>query len=67
MLRAVLFVAVMTLGADDAIDRSTLAASTLGSYAVVALIEGVITALIVRALLALRPDLVRARRRPVPA
>ncbi|MDA0182034.1 energy-coupling factor ABC transporter permease [Solirubrobacter phytolaccae] len=67
MVSAVLFVAVMTLGADHQIDRGTLAASILGPYAVVALIEGVITALLVRALLSIRPDLVRARRRPVPA
>lgn len=67
MLSALLFVAVMILGTDHAIDRGTLAAATLGPYAIVALIEGVLTALIIRALMGLRPDLVRARRRTVPA
>lgn len=67
LLSAALFVLVMTMGAQNSIDRGTFATVTFGAYAVVALIEGVITALLVRALLALRPDLVRARRRPVPA
>ncbi|MBE2316025.1 energy-coupling factor ABC transporter permease [Solirubrobacter sp. CPCC 204708] len=67
LLSAAVFVAFMTLGADSGIDRGTFAGVTFGAYAVVALIEGVITALLLRALLSLRPDLVRARRRPVPA
>jgi cobalt/nickel transport system permease protein len=60
-------VLVMTMGAENSIDRGTFAGVTFGAYAVVALIEGVVTALLLRALLAIRPDLVRARRRPVPA
>ena len=67
LLSALLFTAFMTLGAKSGIDRSTFATVTLGTYAVVALIEGVITALLIRALLSIRPDLVRVRRRPVPA
>jgi cobalt/nickel transport system permease protein len=67
LLSAAVFVAFMTLGADSGIDRGDFAAVTFGAYAVVALIEGVITALLLRALLSLRPDLVRARRRPLPA
>ena len=57
----------MTLGAKSGIDRSTFASVTLGTYAVVAVIEGVVTALLIRALLSIRPDLIRVRRRPVPA
>lgn len=67
LLSAGLFVLFMTLGAKSGIDRGTFAGVTFGAYAVVALIEGVVTALLVRALLSIRPDLVRARRRPVPA
>lgn len=63
MLAALIFTFEMTVGADHAIDRGTLAASILGPYAIVALVEGVLTALIIKALLGLRPDLVRARRR----
>ena len=50
---------MFALGAVVPIDLHALAASTLGAYAVIAVIEGVITALIVRALLGVRPDLVR--------
>jgi cobalt/nickel transport system permease protein len=67
LLSALLFTAFMTLGAKSGIDRSTFATVTLGTYAVVALIEGVVTALLIRALLSIRPDLIRVRTRPVPA
>jgi cobalt/nickel transport system permease protein len=63
MLAALVFTAEMTFGAAEAIDGSALAITTLGSYAVVAAIEGVLTGLIVKGLLALRPDLVRVHRR----
>jgi cobalt/nickel transport system permease protein len=59
LLAAGIFVAMFALGAVVPIDLRALAASTLGAYAVIAVIEGVITALIVRALLGVRPDLVR--------
>lgn len=59
LLAAVVFVAEVTLGAAVAIDRSAVAWSTLGAYAVIAVIEGILTTLIVRGLLAVRPDLVR--------
>ena len=59
LLAAGIFVAEFALGAAVPIDLRALAASTLGAYAVIAVIEGVITALIVRALLGVRPDLVR--------
>jgi hypothetical protein len=63
---------MFALGAVVPIDLRALAASTLGAYAVIAVIEGVITALIVRALLGVRPDLVRVaeplrRRQRAPA
>jgi cobalt/nickel transport system permease protein len=63
MLAAVIFVAEVTLGAAVHLDTTALAASTLGAYAVIALIEGLITALIIRGLLAVRPDLVGLARR----
>jgi cobalt/nickel transport system permease protein len=66
VLAAVVFAAELTVGAAVRIDARALWGGTLGTYAVVAVVEGVITALIVRALLAVRPDLVRARR-AVPA
>jgi cobalt/nickel transport system permease protein len=72
LLAAGIFVSMFALGAVVPIDLRALAASTLGAYAVIAVIEGVITALIVRALLGVRPDLVRVaeplrRRRQAPA
>jgi cobalt/nickel transport system permease protein len=62
MVAAVIFVTEVTLGAKASIDSTVLVGSTLGAYAIVAVIEGVLTGLIVRGLLALRPDLVRVRR-----
>jgi cobalt/nickel transport system permease protein len=58
-LSAVAFVAIFELGAKVDIDVSKIAISTLGAYTVIAFIEGTITGLIVRALLSVRPDLVR--------
>lgn len=59
VLAAAIFVAEFALGAVVAIDLRTMAASILGVYVVVAAIEATVTALIVRGLLAVRPDLVR--------
>jgi cobalt/nickel transport system permease protein len=59
MLAAGIFVLEVTRGAAAPIDRGTVAATTLGAYAIISVVEGVLTALIVRALLAVRPDLVR--------
>jgi cobalt/nickel transport system permease protein len=59
VLAACLFVSEFALGAVVDIDLHTLAYSTIGAYCVIAVIEGTITALIVRALLQVRPDLVR--------
>jgi cobalt/nickel transport system permease protein len=58
-LSAATFVGEFALGAAVHIDLSKIAASTLGAYAVIAVVEGTITGLIVRALLSVRPDLVR--------
>jgi cobalt/nickel transport system permease protein len=58
-LSAVTFVGEFALGAAVPIDLSKIAWSTLGAYAVIGVVEGVITGLIVRALLTVRPDLVR--------
>jgi cobalt/nickel transport system permease protein len=59
VLAACLFVSEFALGAVVDINLRTLAWSTIGAYCVIAVIEGTITALIVRALLQVRPDLVR--------
>jgi cobalt/nickel transport system permease protein len=59
ILASCLFVSEFALGAVVDIDLSTMAYSTIGAYCVIAVIEGTITALIVRALLQVRPDLVR--------
>ena len=53
------FVGWSNLGAWGAIDRETLAGTVLGTYAVVGLIEAVVTALIVRSLLGIRPVMLR--------
>jgi len=64
LLAAAIFVAEVSLGAAEHVDMSALAWSTMGAYAAIALAEGAITAVIVRALLRVRPDLVRVARRP---
>jgi len=76
LLAASLFVAEYALGHKAPIDLGALAGTTIGTYALVAVIEAFATAGIVRALLARRPDLVliappelrrvRVRRRPAP-
>ncbi|WP_320670654.1 energy-coupling factor ABC transporter permease [Patulibacter defluvii] len=74
VLASVLFVAEYALGHKTPIDLGALAGTTIGTYAVVAVIEAVITAGVVAALLARRPDLVliappelrRPQRRPRP-
>jgi cobalt/nickel transport system permease protein len=58
-LSAATFVGEFAFGAAVSIDLSKIAWSTLGAYAVIAIVEGILTALIVRALLSVRPDLVR--------
>lgn len=58
-LSALTFVGEFALGADVPIDLSKIAWSTLGAYAVIAVVEGVLTGLVVRALKSVRPDLVR--------
>lgn len=56
---SVLFTAEYAVGGAAGVPLRTVAVSTIGVYAVVAVLEGVVTALVVRALLALRADLVR--------
>jgi cobalt/nickel transport system permease protein len=60
---AVLFTAEYAVGGTAGLTLRTVAVSTIGVYAVVALAEGVVTALVVRALLALRADLVPVAQR----
>lgn len=59
VLASVLFFVEFSLGAVVEIDASTVAAGTIGVYALLGVVEGVITALILRAVLGVRPDLVR--------
>jgi cobalt/nickel transport system permease protein len=56
---AVLFTGEYALGGAAGVPLRTVAASTVGVYALVAVFEGLVTALVVRALLGLRADLVR--------
>jgi cobalt/nickel transport system permease protein len=56
---SVLFTAEYAVGGAAGVPLRTVAISTIGVYAVVAVFEGIVTALVVRALLALRADLVR--------
>lgn len=56
---AVLFTAEYAVGGAAGVPLRTVATSTIGVYALVAVFEGLVTALVVRALLALRADLVR--------
>lgn len=55
---AVLFTAEYALGGAVGVPLHTVAVSTIGVYALVAILEGLVTALVVRGLLALRADLV---------
>ncbi len=55
---AVLFTTEYALGGAAGMPLHTVAVSTIGVYALIAVIEGLVTALVVRALLALRADLV---------
>lgn len=65
LLAALTFVFELEVGAAVRIDRTAIAVSLLGSYAVIAGVEALLTFAIVRALLAVRPDLVRAAPRQV--
>jgi cobalt/nickel transport system permease protein len=67
LLAAAIFVTEVSLGAAKHVDLSALAWSVLGAYAVIAVVEGAITSAIVRALLRVRPDLVRVARAPARA
>jgi cobalt/nickel transport system permease protein len=61
LVAACCFVAESALGALSTVDIGALGGSILGTYAVIAVIEGVLTALIVKALLGVAPELLRAR------
>jgi cobalt/nickel transport system permease protein len=55
---AVLFTVEYAAGGAAGLALRTVAVSTIGVYALVAVAEGVVTALVVRGLLAVRADLV---------
>ena len=56
---AALFTAEYALGGAAGVPLRTVAISTIGVYALVAVLEGLVTALVVRGLLAVRADLVQ--------
>jgi cobalt/nickel transport system permease protein len=58
---ALLFTAEYALGGAAGVPLRTVAVSTIGVYALVAVLEGLVTALVVRALLVLRADLVHVQ------
>ena len=55
---AVLFTAEYALGGVGGVPLRTIAVATLGVYTLIALLEGLVTALVVRGLLTVRADLV---------
>jgi cobalt/nickel transport system permease protein len=59
VLASLLFFAEFALGAAVDIDLRAVGAGTVGVYALIGIVEGVLTALILRAVLGVRPDLVR--------
>jgi len=59
VLASLLFVGEFALGAAVDLELGTVAAATIGTYVLVGLVEAVVTGLIVRALVGVRPDLVR--------
>lgn len=59
LLSASIFVGWFWLGAGIPLDMGAFAATTFGPYAVVAVVEGLLTAAVIRALVGVRPDLVR--------
>lgn len=59
VLASALFFAEFALGAVVDIDLAAVAAGTIGVYALIGVVEGLVTALILRAILSVRPDLVR--------
>jgi len=59
VIASVLFFAEFALGAVVDIDLGTVAFATIGVYAVIGIVEGLLTALVLRAVLGVRPDLVR--------
>ncbi|MGH3964994.1 MAG: energy-coupling factor ABC transporter permease [Pseudonocardiaceae bacterium] len=60
---ALLFTAEYAVGGAAGVPLRTVAVSTIGVYALVAVFEGLVTALVVRGLLALRADLVQVATR----
>lgn len=59
VLASLLFFAEFALGAVVDIDLQTVGFSVVGVYALIGIVEGLLTAAILRAILGLRPDLVR--------
>lgn len=62
VVASVLFSIEYAIGGATGVPVSTVATTTIGTYLLVGVFEGVVTALIVRGLLAVRPDLVELAR-----
>ena len=63
VVTAVAFAGVFAIGGTAPADPATLAAAMAGVHAFIGIGEGVLTALVVGSVLAVRPDLVHANRR----
>ncbi|AHH94827.1 energy-coupling factor ABC transporter permease [Kutzneria albida] len=59
---SVLYSLEYAVGGAAGVPAATVAISTIGTYSIIALFEGLVTGLVVAALLRLRPDLVRVGR-----
>jgi cobalt/nickel transport system permease protein len=59
VLAACLFSLEFALGGMVDVDTGTVTAGVVGTYALIGIVEGVLTALVLRALMGVRPDLVR--------
>lgn len=59
VLASLLFFAEFAIGAVVDIDEHAVGAGVVGVYALIGVVEGLLTALILRAVLGVRPDLVR--------
>ena len=62
VLASLLFFGEFALGAAVDIDLHAVGVSVVGVYALIGVVEGLLTALVLRAVLGVRPDLVRAGR-----
>ena len=67
VLAAVAFVGEYAVGGNDAVSAASVAGAMVGVHALIGIGEGIITALAVGSVMAMRPDLVYGARGTVPA